>query len=62
MKLKELYTKSIQEVMESMEMVDLKVHSDNAGNVKGIEAKFIDKEEAESIEDKKDRRDSRLSF
>ena len=33
MKLTEFYSKPIKDVMETMEMVDLKVHTDNAGNV-----------------------------
>lgn len=40
MKLNELYAKPIKEVMDEMEMVDLKVHTDDAGNVHSIEVKF----------------------
>ncbi len=40
MKLNELYAKPIKEVVDGMEMVDLKVHTDDAGNVRSVEVKF----------------------
>lgn len=45
MKLTEFYSKPIKDVMETMEMVDLKVHTDNVGNVRSIEVKFFNKSE-----------------
>ena len=38
-----------------MKMVDMKVHSDNEGNVRGIEVKFADKEEKAAEKNKLDR-------
>lgn len=40
MKLNEFYEKPIKEVVDGMEMVDLKVHTDDAGNVHSVEVKF----------------------
>lgn len=56
MKLNELYTKPIKEVVDGMEMVDLKVHTDDAGNVHSVEVKFsndskeIDEQKKKSYE------------
>lgn len=54
MKLTEFYSKPIKDVMETMEMVDLKVHTDNAGNVHSIEVKFFNK--SEEIDERKRKR------
>lgn len=40
MKLTEFYSKPIKDTMETMEMVDLKVHTDDEGNVHSIEVRF----------------------
>ncbi len=45
MKLNELYAKPIKEVVDGMEMVDLKVHTDDAGNVRSVEVKFANDSE-----------------
>lgn len=56
MKLNELYAKPIKEVVDGMEMVDLKVHTDDAGNVHSVEVKFsndskeIDEQKKKSYE------------
>jgi len=42
MKLAELYSKPIKEAMEEMTLVDMKVHTDDAGNVKAVELKYTD--------------------
>ena len=54
MKLTEFYSKPIKDVMETMEMVDLKVHTDNAGNVHSIEVKFSN--DSEEIDERKRKR------
>ena len=54
MKLTEFYSKPIKDVMETMEMVDLKVHTDNAGNVHSIEGKFSN--DSEEIDERKRKR------
>ncbi len=45
MKLAELYSKPIKEAMEEMTLVDMKVHTDGAGNVKAVELKYADSRE-----------------
>ena len=57
MKLTEFYSKPIKDVMETMEMVDLKVHTDNVGNVRSIEVKFFNK--SEEIDAQKRKHDER---
>lgn len=54
MKLNELYAKPIKEVIDEMDMVDLKVHTDNAGNVHSIEVKFSNG--SEEIDERKRKR------
>lgn len=57
MKLTEFYSKPIKDVIETMEMVDLKVHTDNAGNVRSIEVKFSN--DSEEIDEQKRKHDER---
>lgn len=40
MTLKNLYTKPLSEIVNQMEMIDLKIHSDNKGNISTIEIKY----------------------
>ena len=50
MKLGELYSKPLQEVLQELELVDMKVHTDDSGEVKAVELKYRDK----SVEKKKE--------
>lgn len=40
MKLNDIYTRSLKDVVEQMNLADLKVHTDNEGNVRSIELKY----------------------
>lgn len=40
MKLNDVYTKSLKDVVEQMNLTDMKVHTDDAGDVKSIELKY----------------------
>lgn len=40
MTLKDLQTRSLSQIIEQMEIVDLKIHSDNNGVVNNIEIKY----------------------
>lgn len=53
MKLNEFYARPIKDIMETMEMVDLKIHTDNAGNVHSIEVKFSNDSEGTDAEKRK---------
>lgn len=44
MKLNEVYSKSIKEVIEALDLSDMKVHTDDCGNVKAIELKYTEKQ------------------
>ena len=44
MKLNEVYNKPLKEVIEALELSDMKVHTDDGGNVKAIELKYTEKE------------------
>lgn len=50
MKLGELYSKPLREVLQELELVDMKVHTDDSGEVKAVELKYGDK----SVEKKKE--------
>lgn len=43
MKLSEIYVKPLREVLECMELSEMKVHTDDDGNVKTIELKYAGK-------------------
>lgn len=43
MKLNEVYCSPLKEVIEKLELSDMKVHSDDNGNVKAIELKYTEK-------------------
>ena len=40
MKLDELYNQSLKEALEKMELVVMKVHTDDGGGIKAIELKY----------------------
>lgn len=44
MKLNEVYSKPIKEVIEALDLSDMKVHTDDCGNVKAIELKYTEKQ------------------
>lgn len=44
MKLNEVYSKPLKEVIETLELSDIDIHTDDGGNVKAIELKYIEKE------------------
>ncbi len=50
MKLGELYSKPLQEVLQELNLVDMKVHTDDDGEVKAAELKYGEK----SVEKKKE--------
>lgn len=43
MKLNEVYSKPLKDVIEALELSDMKVHTDDGGNVKAIELKYTEK-------------------
>ena len=43
MKLNEVYSKPLKDVIEALELSDMKVHTDEGGNVKAIELKYTEK-------------------
>lgn len=42
-KLNEVYSKPLKDVIEALELSDMKVHTDEGGNVKAIELKYTEK-------------------
>jgi hypothetical protein len=40
MKLNDVYTKSLKDVVEQMSLTDMKVHTNDTGDVKAIELKY----------------------
>ena len=48
MTLKDLNSKSLSEIIEQMDIVDLKIHSDNNGTVNSIEIKYADLSNSEN--------------
>ena len=40
MKLDELYNQSLKEALEKMELVEMKVHTDDGGGIKATELKY----------------------
>ncbi len=42
MKLNEIYTKPLKEVIETLELSDTKIHADEDGNIKAIELKYTE--------------------
>ncbi len=40
MTLKDLNSKSLSQIIEQLDMVDLKIHSDTNGNINAIEIKY----------------------
>lgn len=43
MKLNEVYSKPLKDVIEALELSGMKVHTDEGGNVKAIELKYTEK-------------------
>ncbi len=48
MTLKDLRDMPIQAIIDSMDIVDMKIHSDNKGVINSIEIKYADPSNAES--------------
>lgn len=44
MKLCDVYGKPLREVIEELELSDMKIHTDDNGNVKTVELKYTEKE------------------
>lgn len=42
MKLNEIYTRPLKEVIEALELSDTKIHADEDGNIKAIELKYTE--------------------
>ncbi len=51
MKLNEVYTKPLKEVIEQLNLTDMKVHTDNNGEVKSIELKYEPSEMKEILKE-----------
>ena len=47
MKAKELQTKPLQEALQEMELIDIKIHTDDSGEVKTVELKYGEKQTPE---------------
>lgn len=45
MKLNEVYSKSIKELMGKFELVDMRIYTDNSGTVQKMELDYMPKEE-----------------
>lgn len=43
MKLSEVYSRPLKEIIEELELSNMEVHSDEGGNVKAIELKYTEK-------------------
>lgn len=43
MKLSEVYSRPLKEIIEELELSNMEVHSDEDGNVKAIELKYTEK-------------------
>lgn len=44
MKLSEVYSKPLKDTIEKLELSDVKIHTDETGNVKAVELKYTEKE------------------
>lgn len=44
MKLDEVYSKPLKEVIEELELSNIEIHTDNDGTIKEIELKYTEKE------------------
>lgn len=44
MKAGELQSKPLQEVLQEMELIDIKIHTDDCGEVKTVELKYGEKQ------------------
>ena len=53
MKLNEVYSKPLCEVIKSLELTDMKIHSDDSGCVKAIELKYVTSDRASEKKDLK---------
>ena len=43
MKLSEVYSRPLKEIIEELELSNMEVHSDEDGNIKAIELKYTEK-------------------
>ena len=48
MTLKDFNSKPLSEIIEQMDMIDLKIHLDNSGTINSIEIKYADPAEADN--------------
>ena len=46
--LKDFNSKPLSEIIEQMDMIDLKIHLDNSGTINSIEIKYADPAEADN--------------
>lgn len=44
MKLNDIYSKPLREVIETLNLSEMKVHTDDDGNIKAVELKYTEKE------------------
>ena len=49
MTLKDLYSKPLSQILEQLDMIDLKVHSDSNGVMYSIESRYADPSCSENI-------------
>lgn len=47
MKLNEVYSRSIKELMDEFELVDMRIYTDNSGTVQKMELDYMPKEETD---------------
>ncbi len=44
MKLNEIYSRPLKEVIAELELSDMKIHADDSGDVKAVELKYTEKQ------------------
>lgn len=50
MKLNEVYGRPLKEIIAELELSDMKIHTDEDGDVKAVELKYTDKKPGEKTE------------
>lgn len=52
MKLNEIQGKTLKEIQDALELVDYKIHTDNSGEIKSLEVKYVPSSEIEKQNEK----------
>ncbi len=50
MKLNEIYSRPLKEVIAELELSDMKIHADDSGDVKAVELKYTEKQTGRGAE------------